>query len=91
MEISASIVKGYLLIVLVGGLYGVISGLVVGVRKLSWRMFFRGAMTLAIGGCFYALFRFQKLSGVGVISGVGALLILQEYLLHLIYAGKLKS
>ncbi len=96
METSDTILKIYLLIVLLGALYGIVAGLVVGTKKYHgsderqrsgasrWKTFIRGVSTLVIVICFIALFSTRRVSNFGIILSVFSLLFIQEYLLRLI-------
>lgn len=95
---SETILKYYLLIVVLGGVYGVAAGLIVafknrpdswmqgqiGVPGHSWKTFLRGLSTLSIGLCSFVLFRRGTLGGWTVFLSVAAFLVIQEYILNAI-------
>ena len=87
---SEGIIKIYLIIVIAGGLCGMIAGLVIGLSKrdrpsgLRWKTFLRGILTVISGCCFLTLLILGKLGMWTAFLSVGALLILQEYLLFFV-------
>lgn len=87
---SEGTIKIYLIIVIAGGFCGIIAGLVIGFSKqarppgLRWKTFLRGILTAMAGGCSLTLLILGKLGMWTAFLSVGALLILQEYLLFFV-------
>ncbi len=100
-----TILKGYLIIVVLGGIYGVVAGLIVALKERPnagrqaqivtsggqrWKTFLRGFSTLAIGLCFLVFFFKEILGGWTIFLSVAVLLITQEYILNAIYRSTAK-
>ena len=95
IEMYETVIKSYLLLVILGGVYGVTAGLIVVRKRPSntrkraqidtstgrWKTLIRGFSTLVIGLCFSFFFLTGRLHGWTIFLFVAVLLIAQEYLL----------
>jgi hypothetical protein len=105
MTMTETVLKGYLIIVVLGGMYGIVAGLIVAFKEAPnagrqvqshhvggqrWKMFLRGFSTLAIGLCFWFFFFKETLGSWTIVLSVALLLITQEYALNAICRSKTK-
>lgn len=99
MKISATMGMVYLLVVIAGGVYGIVAGWIIFNRQHSsaphegafGKTLVRGLATTVLGLCFLILFWKEKIGALSVILLVGALLVFQEYLLHVLSRSSQKS